>query len=86
MSCCGRGDEAPGRRAPKRNAREPISPPRKRIAPVAYIIVSAILFFIGVVGVLLIQLMSIELLFNSANPTFARSWANNAGDMPSLSW
>ena len=57
-------------------------------APVeAYIIVAAILFFIGVVGVIarrnpLIQLMSIELLFNSANlalVTFARSWGNNAG-------
>ncbi len=38
----------------------------------AYITVAAILFFIGVVGVIarrnpLIQLMSIELLFNSAN-------------------
>lgn len=57
-------------------------------APVeAYIVVSAILFFTGVVGVIarrnpLIQLMSIELLFNSANlalVTFARSWANNSG-------
>src|ERR1700733_10610358 len=57
-------------------------------APVeAYIIVAAILFFIGIVGVIarrnpLIQLMSIELLFNSANlalVTFARSWANNDG-------
>ena len=57
-------------------------------APVgAYIVVAAMLFFIGVVGVIarrnpLIQLMSIELLFNSANlalVTFARSWANNAG-------
>jgi NADH-quinone oxidoreductase subunit K len=45
------------------------------------------LFFIGIVGVIarrnpLIQLMSIELLFNSANlalVTFARSWANNDG-------
>jgi NADH-quinone oxidoreductase subunit J len=27
------GDEAPGRRMPKRRAREPISPPRERIAP-----------------------------------------------------
>ena len=53
----------------------------------AYVIVAAILFFIGVVGVIarrnpLIQLMSIELLFNSANlalVTFARSWGNNAG-------
>jgi NADH-quinone oxidoreductase subunit K len=57
-------------------------------APVdAYVIVSAILFFIGVVGVIarrnpLIQLMSIELLFNSANlalVTFARAWGNNDG-------
>ena len=53
----------------------------------AYIMVAAILFFIGVVGVIarrnpLIQLMSIELLFNSANlalATFARAWANNDG-------
>jgi NADH-quinone oxidoreductase subunit K len=53
----------------------------------AYVIVAGILFFIGVVGVIarrnpLIQLMSIELLFNSANlalVTFARVWANNAG-------
>src|SRR5580658_10748945 len=52
-----------------------------------YIIVAAILFFIGVVGVIarrnpLIQLMSIELLFNSANlalTTFARAWGNNDG-------
>jgi NADH-quinone oxidoreductase subunit K len=57
-------------------------------APVdAYIVVAAALFFIGVVGVIarrnpLIQLMSIELLFNSANlalVTFARTWANNDG-------
>jgi len=53
----------------------------------AYVIVAAILFFIGVVGVIarrnpLIQLMSIELLFNSANlalTTFARAWGNNDG-------
>ena len=57
-------------------------------APVeGYVIVAGILFFIGIVGVIarrnpLIQLMSIELLFNSANlalVTFARSWGNNAG-------
>ncbi len=57
-------------------------------APVeAYITLSSILFFIGIVGVIarrnpLIQLMSIELLFNSANlalVTFARSWGNNTG-------
>lgn len=53
----------------------------------AYVIVAGILFFIGIVGVIarrnpLIQLMSIELLFNSANlalVTFARAWGNNAG-------
>lgn len=57
-------------------------------APVsAYVAVSAILFFIGVVGVIarrnpLIQLMSIELLFNSANlalVTFSRSWGEING-------
>jgi NADH-quinone oxidoreductase subunit K len=57
-------------------------------APVgAYIIVAGVLFLIGVLGVIvrrnpLIQLMSIELLFNSANlalVTFAREWANDAG-------
>ena len=53
----------------------------------AYVIVSTILFFIGIVGVIarrnpLIQLMSIELLFNSANlalVTFARAWGANVG-------
>jgi NADH-quinone oxidoreductase subunit K len=58
------------------------------IAPVgAYVTLSAILFFTGIVGVIarrnpLIQLMSIELLFNSANlalVTFARTWGNNVG-------
>ena len=57
-------------------------------APVeAYVTLSSVLFFIGIVGVIarrnpLIQLMSIELLFNSANlalVTFARSWGNNVG-------
>ena len=57
-------------------------------APVeAYIMLSSILFFTGIVGVIarrnpLIQLMSIELLFNSANlalVTFARTWGNNTG-------
>jgi len=57
-------------------------------APVeAYIALSSILFFIGIVGVIarrnpLIQLMSVELLFNSANlalVTFARTWGNNVG-------
>jgi NADH-quinone oxidoreductase subunit K len=53
----------------------------------AYVFVAAALFFIGVTGVIarrnpLIQLMSIELLFNSANlalVTFSRVWGNNAG-------
>ena len=52
-----------------------------------YIALSAVLFFIGVVGVIvrrnpLIMLMSIELLFNAANlalVAYARAWANNAG-------
>jgi NADH-quinone oxidoreductase subunit K len=57
-------------------------------APVsAYVLLSAVVFFIGVVGVVarrnpLIQLMSIELLFNSANlalVTFARGWGQNVG-------
>lgn len=57
-------------------------------APVeAYIILATILFFIGIVGVIarrnpLIQLMSIELLFNSANlalVTFSRAFGNNVG-------
>jgi NADH-quinone oxidoreductase subunit K len=57
-------------------------------APIeAYVVVSAILFFIGVVGVIarrnpLIQLMSIELLFNSANlalVAYSRAWGNNDG-------
>ena len=53
----------------------------------AYIVVSTILFFIGIVGVIanrnpLIQLMSIELLFNAANlalVTFAKAWGQNVG-------
>jgi NADH-quinone oxidoreductase subunit K len=53
----------------------------------AYIVVSAILFFIGIVGVIvrrnpLIQLMSIELLFNAANlalVAYAKAWGNNDG-------
>ena len=52
-----------------------------------YIMLSAVLFFTGVVGVIarrnpLIMLMSIELLFNAANlalVTYARAWVNNAG-------
>ncbi|HEY0396113.1 MAG TPA: NADH-quinone oxidoreductase subunit NuoK [Candidatus Elarobacter sp.] len=56
-------------------------------SPENYVVLSAVLFFIGVVGVIarrnpLIMLMSIELLFNAANlalVTYARAWANNAG-------
>ena len=54
---------------------------------VNYISLSAVIFFIGVTGVIvrrnpLIMLMSIELMFNAANllfMAFARSWVNNAG-------
>jgi NADH-quinone oxidoreductase subunit K len=52
-----------------------------------YIALSAVIFFIGVAGVVtrrnpLIMLMSIELMFNAANllfAAFARAWLNNAG-------
>ncbi|MFN2459386.1 MAG: NADH-quinone oxidoreductase subunit NuoK [Candidatus Velthaea sp.] len=52
-----------------------------------YIGLSAVIFFLGAVGVVvrrnpLIMLMSIELMFNAANlalVTFAKAWANNAG-------
>jgi NADH-quinone oxidoreductase subunit K len=52
-----------------------------------YVGLSAVIFFIGVAGVLirrnpLIMLMSIELMFNAANLAliaFARFWQNNAG-------
>lgn len=57
------------------------------VAPDSYVTLSAVLFCIGVVGVIarrnpLIMLMSIELLFNAANlalVTYARLWLNNAG-------
>ncbi len=60
------------------------------LLPVAlnnYIALSAVIFFLGLTGVLvrrnpLIMLMSIELMFNSANllfMAFARAWVNNAG-------
>ena len=60
------------------------------VLPVAlgnYIALSAVLFFIGALGVIvrrnpLIMLMSIELMFNAANLlflAFARAWLNNAG-------
>jgi NADH-quinone oxidoreductase subunit K len=56
-------------------------------SPESYVLLSAVLFFIGVVGVIarrnpLIMLMAIELLFNAANlalVAYARAWANNAG-------
>jgi NADH-quinone oxidoreductase subunit K len=56
--------------------------------PVAdYVALASVIFFIGVAGVLLrrnplVMLMSIELMFNSANLlflAFSRAWLNNAG-------
>ncbi|MBD5654507.1 MAG: NADH-quinone oxidoreductase subunit NuoK [Candidatus Eremiobacteraeota bacterium] len=52
-----------------------------------YIALSAVMFFIGVAGVIvrrnpLIMLMAIELMFNAANlalVAFSRAWLNNAG-------
>ena len=52
-----------------------------------YVALSAVLFFIGVAGVIvrrnpLIMLMSIELMWNAANLAFlafSRAWINNAG-------
>jgi NADH-quinone oxidoreductase subunit K len=52
-----------------------------------YVSLAAVLFFIGVTGVLvrrnpLVMLMSIELMFNAANLlfiAFARAWLANAG-------
>jgi NADH-quinone oxidoreductase subunit K len=52
-----------------------------------YVGLSAVLFFIGVAGVVvrrnpLVVLMSIELMFNAANlalVAFSRAWVNNAG-------
>ena len=57
------------------------------VAPENYVALSAVLFSIGVVGVIarrnpLIMLMSIELLFNAANlalVTYARACVNNVG-------
>ncbi|MGD1065336.1 MAG: NADH-quinone oxidoreductase subunit NuoK [Vulcanimicrobiaceae bacterium] len=57
------------------------------VPPEAYVALSAVLFSIGVVGVIvrrnpLIMLMSIELLFNAANlalVTYARAWLNDVG-------
>jgi NADH-quinone oxidoreductase subunit K len=52
-----------------------------------YVALSAVMFFIGVAGVILrrnplIVLMAIELMFNAANlalVAFSRLWVNNAG-------
>jgi len=52
-----------------------------------YIALSAVMFFIGVAGVILrrnplIVLMAIELMLNAANlalVAFSRAWVNNAG-------
>lgn len=52
-----------------------------------YIGLSAVIFFLGVMGVIvrrnpLVMLMSIELMFNAANlalVTFAKAWVNAAG-------
>ncbi len=52
-----------------------------------YVALASVMFFIGVLGVVLrrnplIQLMSIELMFNAANlalVAYARAWQNNAG-------
>jgi len=58
--------------------------------PIAnYVGLAAVMFFIGVVGVIvrrnpLIMLMSIELMFNAANLlfiTFARVWLQNSGQV-----
>jgi NADH-quinone oxidoreductase subunit K len=57
------------------------------VAASDYVALAAVMFFIGVAGVLLrrnplIMLMSIELMFNAANLAliaFSRVWVNNAG-------
>ena len=58
--------------------------------PIAdYVALAAVMFFIGVIGVIvrrnpLIMLMSIELMFNAANLlliAFARSWLQNVGQI-----
>jgi NADH-quinone oxidoreductase subunit K len=54
-----------------------------------YVVLSTVIFFIGVGGVILrrnplIMLMAIELMFNAANLAliaFARVWMNNAGQI-----
>jgi NADH-quinone oxidoreductase subunit K len=58
-----------------------------QVAIANYVGLSAVLFFIGVAGVVarrnpLIVLMAIELMWNAANlalVAFAKSWINNAG-------
>ena len=58
--------------------------------PIAnYVALASVMFFIGVIGVIvrrnpLIMLMSIELMFNAANLlliTFARAWLQNTGQI-----
>ncbi|HKU81852.1 MAG TPA: NADH-quinone oxidoreductase subunit NuoK [Candidatus Tumulicola sp.] len=58
--------------------------------PIAnYVALAAVMFFLGVIGVVvrrnpLIMLMSIELMFNAANllfMAFAREWLANAGQI-----
>lgn len=54
-----------------------------------YVALAAVMFFLGVTGVLvrrnpLVMLMSIELMFNAANllfMAFAREWLANAGQV-----
>jgi NADH-quinone oxidoreductase subunit K len=54
-----------------------------------YIALAAVMFFIGVIGVIvrrnpLVMLMSIELMFNAANLlfiAFARAWLQNSGQV-----
>ncbi len=54
-----------------------------------YVALAAVMFFIGVIGVIvrrnpLVMLMSIELMFNAANLlfiAFARAWLQNAGQI-----
>jgi NADH-quinone oxidoreductase subunit K len=54
-----------------------------------YIALASVIFFIGVLGVIvrrnpLVMLMSIELMFNAANLlliAFARAWLQNAGQI-----
>jgi NADH-quinone oxidoreductase subunit K len=54
-----------------------------------YVALAAVMFFIGVIGVIvrrnpLVMLMSIELMFNAANLlfiAFARAWVQNSGQI-----